>query len=446
MSGKLRYILINFLGSGWKFSSEEQLLKHRFHLINSIFLVAFAALIQGIVANTLSGYFALVGLEVGMIFFFFFCIYLLRRKKEHYDLVTSMIAFLVLVFFNALILFSELENIKFIWLFFYVVTFMFLKGNRVGSLWIFALFASLIIVQLQPFYPSYLTFSQTYYLIFVMAIVMATTYFFQLMIDRGYETILHQNRKLEQRMATIKKQEQMMIDQSRLAAMGEMIRMIAHQWRQPLSSATLRITNHQVSQMLRHEAPDEKDRLLSEISETLVYLSNTIDDFQSYFKPASQVGSVDVKSVIEQAMEFTAPRARHKKISMHLTCNDGYHVRSNANELIQVLLNLFNNAIDSIVEKDSKLREIVVDVRNERRKIIIAVRDSGGGIPPTVLERLFEPYCSTKGKNGTGLGLYMVKMIVEKQFGGTISGYNIEGGAEFLLTLERSDGVIGSLV
>ena len=194
--------------------------------------------------------------------------------------------------------------------------------------------------------------------------------------------------------------------------------------------------------MLRHEAPDEKDRLLSEISETLVYLSNTIDDFQSYFKPASQVGSVDVKSVIEQAMEFTAPRARHKKISMHLTCNDGYHVRSNANELIQVLLNLFNNAIDSIVEKDSKLREIVVDVRNERRKIIIAVRDSGGGIPPTVLERLFEPYCSTKGKNGTGLGLYMVKMIVEKQFGGTISGYNIEGGAEFLLTLERSDGVI----
>jgi len=442
MQYKLRSYLANYLNSGWTFKSDQHLFKYRFHLINSIFLVAFVALTQGLISNFLNDYTVLVIFELVLIMFFTLCVYLLRKNRDNYDIVTSMIALIVLVFFNALILYSNLEDIKFIWLFFYVVTFMFLKGNRTGLYWILALLLSLFIVQFQPFIPTYLTMEQTLYLIFVLSIITSVTYFFQMMIDRGYRVILEQNRILEDQVTKIKNQEQMLIDQSRFAAMGEMIQMIAHQWRQPLANTSLMISNHQIQNMLSQDKQIDDTKLLDDISSTIKYLSETIDDFQTYFKPDSNRSAVDIKAVVSSSSEFIAPRLRHHGIELTLTCKENIWVEANRNVLIQILLNLFNNAIDALKESDKRHKTIHVKVEEEPDIIQISVEDNAGGVSAENVSKLFEPYYSTKGKNGTGLGLYMVKMIVEKQFNGSVAMRNIEDGAQFIIRLERSNGII----
>lgn len=439
MSRKLRYLLYNYLNSGWDFPPREYLQKYRFRLINSIFLVAFVALIQGIISNYIFGYSILMYADASLIVFFLWCIYLLRRNKKNYNAVTHAIAFVVLVHFNLLILFSKPEDIKLIWCFFYVVAFLFLKGNRVGVFWIAAFFVSLLAVQFQNIYPSYLSFGKTLYLIFVLAIIASTTYFFQRMIDKAYRTILKQNCMLEEQMQTIKRQEKMMIDQSRLAAMGEMTRMIAHQWRQPLSTASLRISNYQINAMLGKSETQTSDELLEEINETLSYLSHTINDFQDYFKPDNQLGCCDLEETIRLSIEFIAPRLKEYAIDMRLTCKPNILVKANSNELKQIFLNLFNNAVDAIIiaEKDERFIEVVCSEVDD--KVFVEVHDTGIGIAQDVTPHLFEPYFSTKGKNGTGLGLYMVKMIVEQQFGGLISTKDRAEGAAFVIQLFKCD-------
>jgi signal transduction histidine kinase len=404
--------------------------------------MGFVGLTQGIINNFLNANTILVVFEFAMVLFFALCIYLLRRSKDYYDLVINLIAFVVLVFFNALILYSNLENIKFIWLFFYVVTFMFLKGNRIGLYWILGLLSSLLLVQFQPFVPTYLTMPQTLYLIFVLVIIASVTYFFQKMIDRGYRVILKQNKILSDQVSKIKAQEQMLIDQSRFAAMGEMIQMIAHQWRQPLANTTLMISNHQIQNMLSQDKQIDATKLLEDISTTITYLSDTIDDFQSYFKPTANLTRLNVKEAIQSSAEFIAPRLRHHGVHFELTCKDDLWAHANTNALIQVLLNLLNNAIDALKEQTNRRRTLHVKVTEDHDSIEICVEDNAGGIPAENVSKLFEPYFSTKGKNGTGLGLYMVKMIVEKQFEGNVEMRNVTGGSQFIIRLERSDGII----
>jgi C4-dicarboxylate-specific signal transduction histidine kinase len=268
------------------------------------------------------------------------------------------------------------------------------------------------------------------------------TYFFQSMIDQGYRVILEQNSVLEDQVSKIKAQEQMLLDQSRFAAMGEMIQMIAHQWRQPLANTTLMISNHQIQNMLSQDQQLDDKELLKEISNTVIYLANTIDDFQSYFKPTTNLEQVNVKEVIVSSREFIAPRIRHHGVDLKLTCKDDIWVQANNNALIQVLLNLFNNAIDALKEREVIHKILHVKVEKIHDKIEIYIEDNAGGVLAENVSKLFEPYYSTKGKNGTGLGLYMVKMIVEKQFEGSVEMRNIEGGAQFIIRLERSDGII----
>jgi signal transduction histidine kinase len=442
MKEKISSLFLNYLNSGWTFEANQNLFKYRFYLLNMMFIIGFIALSQGIIVNIIAGYTTLVYIEIALIIFFLICIYYLRKDKNNYSAITTLIAIIVLLFFNSLILFSKLENIKFIWLFFYIVTFMFLKGNREGLYLIGILFLSLLFSHFQTFIPSYLTFDQTIYLIFVLSIVTLITYFFQAMIDRGYSVILSQNHILQDQLKTIKEQEQMLINQSRFVAMGEMIQMIAHQWRQPLANATLMISNHQIKQMLEDKTEQDDEVLLNDISKTLKYLSGTIDDFQTYFKPDAKIGVANINDVLRQSTEFIGARLKHYSINLSLTCKDDVFAKANTNELVQVLLNLLNNAIDALKDKKNSEKFIHIYVKNDKNKVEIVVEDNAGGVKDENISKLFEPYFSTKGKNGTGLGLYMVKMIVEKQFKGSVNIKNIADGLRFSIVLESSDGII----
>ncbi|WP_345975779.1 HAMP domain-containing sensor histidine kinase [Sulfurimonas sp. HSL3-7] len=245
------------------------------------------------------------------------------------------------------------------------------------------------------------------------------------------------NRELAQKIDEVKEQENMLIAQSRLAAMGEMMSMIAHQWRQPLSTMSLMIANYNVKAMIGDRPKDERDKILEEVSVTLQYLSETVEDFQTYFKPTNTTESSSIRAILERAAEFTKTRLQFNNITLLNNCTDGYMIHTHSNEMVQVVINIINNAVDAIVQNGSQQREIRIDTEERPEHIILRISDTGGGIDEAIIDRIFEPYYSTKSKNGTGLGLYMAKMIVAKHNNGEIDAANNGGGCTFTLKLPK---------
>jgi signal transduction histidine kinase len=258
-----------------------------------------------------------------------------------------------------------------------------------------------------------------------------------LRLNEQKEALLDANAMLEQQIDTIREQEEMLISQSRLAAMGEMMSMIAHQWRQPLATMSLMITDYEVRAMMQGIEPDERNAILTKITETLAYMSETVNDFQTYFKPNNDLQEAPVAEVIERAVNFTRPRLKLSEIDIEVECSPEITLSTYVNELVQVLVNLLNNAVDAIREHDPKRRWIGVESFENDDHICICISDSGGGIPKAIMDKVFEPYFSTKSKNGTGLGLYMAKMIVEKHGKGTISVENTDDGAKFIMLFAK---------
>jgi len=251
------------------------------------------------------------------------------------------------------------------------------------------------------------------------------------------EQIETSNRELARKIDEVKEQEKLLIAQSRLAAMGEMMSMIAHQWRQPLSTMSLMITNYNVKAMIEERPKDERDRILEEISVTLQYLSDTVEDFQTYFKPTETIESSPICTILERAAEFTRTRLQFNSITLQNNCAKDYMIQTHTNEMVQVVINIINNGIDAIVQNGSQLREIRMETEEMPEHVIIRISDTGGGIDEAIIDRIFEPYFSTKSKNGTGLGLYMAKMIIAKHDNGQIEVANSDGGSTFTLTFPK---------
>ncbi len=252
------------------------------------------------------------------------------------------------------------------------------------------------------------------------------------------EQLRLQKEKLESKVIQVKEQEQMLIAQSRLAAMGEMMSMIAHQWRQPLATTTLMITDYNFKSLFANSERDERDEILQKISDILLYLSDTVDDFQTYFKPETHADDTSINDVVKRAVQFTQPRLSQYSIQVELKCNEMHTVKTYVNELVQVIINIINNAIDALKESRKNDRRIVIKTQENDQEIILSISDNGGGIAQEMIERVFEPYFSTKGKNGTGLGLYMSKMIIDKHAHGKIWVENTNEGAMFSIAFKKN--------
>jgi len=457
--------LQNYFSSGWTFRPDEYLLKQRFYLLNVVVALGFLVVVQGSIYDALHERYLVLVADMFIFFVFLSGSLFLRKDKKYYDVVTDINALAALLFLNFVIVISKFEDMEFIWLFFFVVTFMFLKGPKVGAYWNLTLFVSLVLIKIQPFYPIDFTSLQIFYLIFALSLVSAITYSFHKVIDENHETIFKQGQQLEafntvleekvreqteellslneglsetveKKVTEVHKQQEMLITQSRLAAMGEMLSMIAHQWRQPLSTTTLRISQLQIKSMLEEKGSDERDELLEEVSDTLVYLSDTIDDFQTYFKPDNKREVVNIASITERAKGFVRARTDIYKIDVVCQGDSEVSIQTFPNELIQVLINILNNAVDVVVSSNPVHKEISIEVVRSDTNVSITITDSGSGIDEKLLERVFEPYFSTKSENGTGLGLYMAKMIIHEHMGGEIFVQNSkEGGAQFSITL-----------
>jgi signal transduction histidine kinase len=253
------------------------------------------------------------------------------------------------------------------------------------------------------------------------------------MVDEKTKELKKLNSDLEERIKyeveQSRQKDEIMFRQSRLAAMGEMVGNIAHQWRQPLNAIVLVIQSFGMKKMVGKLTDEFIDFQVEEGIKLANSMSKTIDDFRNFFKPNKVEESFSVKKSIEEAIDLVKHYYQNIDIEINLICNSDFETIGYPNEFSQVLMNLFSNAKDALKElknQKDKYIEIVIDIKSDKKNGIVKVIDNGGGISQEVLDRMFEPYFTTKHQSsGTGIGLYMSKEIIEKQMNGSIWAENI---------------------
>lgn len=235
----------------------------------------------------------------------------------------------------------------------------------------------------------------------------------------------------------LKNQQNLLVEQSKSAAMGEMISMIAHQWRQPLQAVSILIQKLPLLKMVNGDISDELlEDVVTQVGSQLDYMSKTIDDFRDYFKPNKRKEEVYIKNVIEKSMDFLAYSFKLNSIKINYENSSTSSLEIYLNEIVQVFINLAKNSSDAMVEKNIENREINIKTYENEKYLFIEFEDNAGGIKDSVIGKIFDPYFSTKSnKNGTGLGLYMSKTIIEEHSGGKINVYNTDVGTKFVIKL-----------
>jgi len=248
------------------------------------------------------------------------------------------------------------------------------------------------------------------------------------------------NHSLEDRIATtleeIREKDQILIQQGRFVAMGEMISNISHQWRQPLNNVGLIIQNLQEMSENGELTPDVLAHDIRVAMEVIQFMSNTIDDFLYFFRPDKEKNEFSVNKVIAKTVKFVLPALRNYGITITVNEEPDVCILGYPNEYSQMLINIINNAKDELLERKIPDPRIMIRVFHDDGLAVATVADNAGGIDAGVLPKVFDPYFTTKepGK-GTGIGLYMSKVIVEKNMDGRLTAKNVPDGVEFRIEM-----------
>jgi signal transduction histidine kinase len=245
------------------------------------------------------------------------------------------------------------------------------------------------------------------------------------------------NSKLEEKIKDLEQSQATIINQSKFAVMGEMIAMIAHQWKQPLNVISLNIASLQMMHLTGKYSKQELGEIIENSNETIEYMSKTIQDFTEFLKPSEIREKLKIGTIFYQLMSLVKSDIQQYGIdfSINFKLDKELIIELNSSKFTQVIINIIKNAIDEFKSKHIESPTISIDIELIDNVYTISVQDNAGGIPLEILDTIFEPYVSTKGKNGTGLGMYMSKLLVESHLGGTIDVSNKNGGALFSLKL-----------
>ena len=223
-------------------------------------------------------------------------------------------------------------------------------------------------------------------------------------------------------------QQTLLLQQSRLASMGEMISIIAHQWRQPLNFLSFSFMH------VKRSCKNDEDALLTikEANEQLQYMSTTIENFRNFYNPSKEKNEFDIEESCRTTLKILSPTLEPTKVKVEIDIKENFSFYANSNEFQQVILNLVNNAKDILVERSiiNPKIEITIDKPN------ITVKDNGGGIAKENIDKIFEPYFSTK-KESDGIGLYISKTIIENEMGGKLSVVTDSNISKFTIELNE---------
>jgi signal transduction histidine kinase len=242
-------------------------------------------------------------------------------------------------------------------------------------------------------------------------------------------------KKVEEEVSKQREKENLLIQQSKLAALGEMIGNVAHQWRQPISAVSAIIMNIKWTAISQGVDSKFLDDRMKEANEQLKYMSQTIEDFRTFFKPNKEKEYFDLKVEVRKAYKILKAMLEHNNINLQIYSKNSIVVYGYANEFSQVVLNIISNAKDVLIERNIQKPKIEIHLYNDEDNIFCEIRDNAGGIDEKFIGRIFEPYFTTKDHNGTGIGLYISKEIIEKHMQGFLVVKNIEEGANFVISI-----------
>jgi signal transduction histidine kinase len=230
----------------------------------------------------------------------------------------------------------------------------------------------------------------------------------------------------------LREKEQMLINQSRQAAMGEMIGNIAHQWRQPLNTLGLKIQQLLLFYDMDGFTREFLEQSVGKSMQLIQHMSKTIDDFRNYFRPDKEKVEFKVQEAIAGTLTLIEDSFKSRHIGFELVTKGDPVIHGFRNEFAQVVLNILNNARDVLTEREIKNPKVTITIGSENDRAVVIIADNAGGVPEEIMGKIFDPYFTTKGpQSGTGVGLFMSKTIIESNMGGRLSVRNHGNGAEF---------------
>lgn len=257
------------------------------------------------------------------------------------------------------------------------------------------------------------------------------------------QRVVERTAALESTLKELKEKESLLVQQNRLAAMGEMLNNVAHQWRQPLNVLGLHL--QQIPFLC--EGNVNETSIIHNVDEAMnhiQHMSRTIDDFRNFFRPNKERISFNLQEAINQTVNLVHDSFKYNNINLELHVDRDVWVLGFPNEFCQALLNILQNARDVLLEREIPAAKVGISAGKQGGSAFIAIRDNAGGIPDDIVGHIFEPYFSTKGVQGTGIGLYMAKSIIEANMGGHVAVRNGPEGAEFSIILPENNKEVRS--
>ncbi|GFE58796.1 PAS domain-containing protein [Geobacter sp. AOG1] len=238
----------------------------------------------------------------------------------------------------------------------------------------------------------------------------------------------------------LRARERIMIQQGRQAAMGEMIGNIAHQWRQPLNTLGLIIQQMKYYYELGEFNGDFLESSTQKAMALIKHMSHTIEDFRDFFKPDKEMSPFSINTAVKQSVALIDANFKSQFINLEVDTSVDTIINGYANEFSQAILNILVNARDVLQERSVANGQVRIQSQKEDGNAVVVISDNGGGIPDEIMEKIFDPYFTTKGPDkGTGIGLYMAKTIIERNMGGRLIASNSQGGAMFRIEVKYGD-------
>ncbi len=235
-----------------------------------------------------------------------------------------------------------------------------------------------------------------------------------------------------------KHRDKMFLLNQRKAHMGEMLSIIAHQWKQPISVIGAAINKLKIETMFGTLQENVLKAAIEKIDSMIQHLSQTISDFIGFFKPDKGKEVSDIRSIMQKALNIIGEQYKNKGIRIDLRCQSDTRIETHVSELVQVFLSILENARDAFEGKSVASPKVSIDIYDRDARVVTEIKDNAGGISPEVMDNMFLPYYTTKGElNGTGLGLYMANMIIEEHCHGKLYAKNIDGGASFIVEIPK---------
>jgi len=435
----------NFLSSGHSFSAKDNLQKFRFSLLNKCVLVAsiftfnfyFASIfnLKGIKFSTFHEnaclFYALVC---------FFAIFPLRIDKKYYKLVSNVVVLSSLIlFYSGLLTTNNEDEFRLVWFFLVVLASFVLVGKRYGLVLMVLVLLSLILINMYvdlnystiakfTFFNSFLIFT-------------AFSYSFLNRIEQDEREYGQQNNQLIEKVKTEvelrEQQEQMLLQQYRMANMGGMINAIAHQWRQPLMNVNAILMNMEYLIDAKKDTRADFSQKIAEITMLTEHMSRTIEDFRGLMTVEKTQSLVTVNETVNEVLMLMKNSLNDINVNCNIKSSSAF--MGYKSEIMQVIIILLSNAIGILEQRqiERKIIEINCHVANEL--VIVEIQDNAGGIDEANIAMVFDPYFTTKEQlGGTGLGLYIAKIIIEQRMSGEIIASNMNDGAKFSLYLPSS--------